>query len=135
MQAKNGQGRSGAHPRECAPRRAGNPKPSSGLGSGPLIHFEDTGGLHDRRSFLAFSKAGSLLAVNINASELLAVCIIDGDLPVAVLPPTIAAESRASPFPFGFVFLFQEVFLARGSIPTSLRPRKFLVDYLLVRHP
>ena len=98
-----------------APRRTGCLKPR--IRPERLVHFEDASSLDDRRPFLAFRKAGGFLAIDIDASEFLAVGVIDGDLPVAVLPAAVAAHSRAAPFPFGFFLISQEAPLKAASIP------------------
>jgi len=54
-----------------------------------LVDFHDAGGLHDRGFLLPVGKTLRALAVDINPGELLAVMVIDRDLPMLVLPPPV----------------------------------------------
>src|SRR6202007_503209 len=58
-----------------------------------LIDFHDARGLDHRRALLPLGETGGSLAVNIDARKLLAVSIVDRDLPVAVLSAAVAAAS------------------------------------------
>jgi hypothetical protein len=98
------------------------------------IHFEDAGGLHDRRPLLACGKAGGPLAVNIDPGEFFAVGVINGDLPVAVLPAAVVAESGTAFRLANSRFLFQEETSRSGSIPASASARKSQIDYPSVRY-
>jgi hypothetical protein len=62
------------------------------LGFG-LIDFEDPGGLDHWRLLLTFGEALGTVAVDIDASELFAVVVVDGDLPMAVLTSAVGLET------------------------------------------
>ena len=57
-----------------------------------LINFHDTRGFNDGRFLLALGKALGAFAIDIDAAELLAVMVIDGDLPMAMLASAIALK-------------------------------------------
>jgi hypothetical protein len=57
-----------------------------------LINFHDTRGFNDGRFLLSLGKTLGPFAINIDAAELLAVVVIDGDLPMAMLAPAVALK-------------------------------------------
>jgi hypothetical protein len=57
------------------------------------INFEDTRCFHDRRFFLPLGEALGALAVDVHTRELLAIVIVNGDLPVAVLAAAISTKA------------------------------------------
>jgi hypothetical protein len=67
-----------------------------------LVHFGDACAFHHRRFSLALGKLFGALAVYINAGELFAVSVIDGDLPVLMFAALIARPFCG----FGRSFLF-----------------------------
>jgi hypothetical protein len=70
-----------------------------------LIDFHDPSCLHDGRFFLAFGKPLGALAIDIDATEFLAVVIIHSDLPMAMLASAVAAEpARTFAFCLGSLF-------------------------------
>ena len=82
-----------------------------------LIDFHDARGFHDRRFLLAFGKPLSTFAVNIDASELFAVVIVHGYLPVAMFTPSILVEPARTLFfcpGFNLRFLHDEMALDAG---------------------
>ena len=66
---------------------------------GSLVNFEYTGRFYDRRFLLTLGKADGAVAVDIDASELLAVVVIDSHLPVAVPATPILVQSAGFPSP------------------------------------
>jgi hypothetical protein len=68
-----------------------------------LIHFGDAGAFDDGGALLTRGELGSLLAVDVDASEFLAVLVKDRDLPMAMLAAAIAVKPRAS-LPFRTYF-------------------------------
>jgi hypothetical protein len=82
--------RPGPHPRSRCPLRVNDPDRSS-------VHFSDASGFNDGRSLLTLGEMLGALAIDVYASELLTIVIIDGDLPVLVFAAPVAVES-SSPF-------------------------------------
>jgi hypothetical protein len=66
----------------------------------PSVDFQNTGSLNNRRLFLAFGKPFGAFAVDIDTSEALTVMIVNGNLPMAMLAPTVP------PKPGGLLFFF-----------------------------
>jgi hypothetical protein len=61
-----------------------------------LVNFDDARRLDDRRLFLALGEMPGSLFVNVHAGKFLAVLVVDGYLPVAMLAPFVAAQARTS---------------------------------------
>jgi hypothetical protein len=61
-----------------------------------LVDFSDASALDDGGSFLPRGEFGRFFAINIDAREFLAILIKDGDLPVAMLAPAVAAKPRTA---------------------------------------
>jgi hypothetical protein len=76
-----------------------------------LIDFQDAGRLNDGRSFLAFSKALGAFPIDIHPSKLLAIVIVDRDLPMAMFATLIALESGG---PLALLFCHAEL-LPKGT--------------------
>ncbi len=99
------------------PIRSGYMRPSA------LIHFENARRSHYRRSLLPRGEALSSVAVDINARKSLAVAIEDRHLPVAVLAPLVAMESRGlsrGPACGCFAFRFLGAVFLHVSIPRDV---------------
>jgi hypothetical protein len=58
-----------------------------------LINFHNSRGLDDRGFFLPVGKLLSAIAINVYASKLFAVGVIDGYLPMMVLPPLVTLHA------------------------------------------
>jgi hypothetical protein len=58
-----------------------------------LIDFDDSGRLHNWRFLLPVREAGRALPIDINPRELFSVMVVDRDLPMTVLAPTVTPES------------------------------------------
>ena len=71
-----------------------------------LINFHDTRGFNDGRFLLALGKALGAFAIDIDAAELLAVMVIDGDLPMAMLTSAVALKSASAFISFWLGTLF-----------------------------
>jgi hypothetical protein len=71
-----------------------------------LINFHDTRGFNDGRFLLALGKTLGAFAINIDAAELLAVVVIDGDLPMAMLASAIALKPARTLISFWLGTLF-----------------------------
>ena len=71
-----------------------------------LINFHDTRGFNDGRFLLALGKTLGAFAINIDAAELLAVVVIDGDLPMAMLAPAVALKPAGTLVRFWLGSLF-----------------------------
>src|SRR5712691_10075061 len=63
-----------------------------------LTDLNDARRLDDRRFLLPFGKFRGLGAVGVNPAKLLAVVIIDGDLPVPMFAPLVLTELGSSSF-------------------------------------
>src|SRR5208282_4366936 len=61
-----------------------------------LVHFHDARRLHHRRFLLALGKPGRAFAVDIDAGKLLAIMVINSNLPVPVLSPAVAMHPICS---------------------------------------
>lgn len=61
------------------------------------IDLNDSGALDDGRFFLALRKMLSAFSIDIDAGKLFAVMIINSDLPMTVLAPTIFLEPGRTP--------------------------------------
>jgi hypothetical protein len=88
-----------------------------------LIHFENTRRSHHRRSLLPRGEALGSVAVDINARESLTVAIKNRHLPVAVLAPLVAMESRglsSGPAPGCFALRFLGAVFLHDSMPRSV---------------
>jgi hypothetical protein len=66
------------------------------------VNFHDARGLDHRRAPLPFRKAGSPLAVDVDARKLLAVLVIDRDLPVTVFSAPVAPHAAGLAGTFRF---------------------------------
>jgi predicted dienelactone hydrolase len=66
------------------------------------VNFHDARGLDHRRTPLPFRKAGSPLAVDVDARKLLAVPVVDRHLPVAVLSAPVAPHAAGLAGTFRF---------------------------------
>jgi hypothetical protein len=60
-----------------------------------LINFHNSRGLDDRRFLLPVGKLLSAIAINVNASELFTVGIVNGYLPMVVLTPLVALHAAS----------------------------------------
>jgi hypothetical protein len=89
-----------------------------------LIDLEDTRCLHHRGLLLALGKALGAFTVDIDPGKLLAVVIIHGYLPVAVLATPILVQPSRPLCPF----LFHD-----GLTLESLNTRKFRLDRASVK--
>jgi hypothetical protein len=67
-----------------------------------LVNFHDACGLDHRRAPLPFREAGSPLAVDVDARELLAVPVVDRYLPVTVFPAPVAPHAAGLAGTFRF---------------------------------
>jgi hypothetical protein len=74
-----------------------------------LIDFHDASCLHDGRFFLAFGKTLGALAIDVDATELFAVVVIHGDLPMAMLASAVAAKPAGT-----FAFCLGSLFFHDG---------------------
>jgi hypothetical protein len=75
---------------ESAERAIG---PANRIRAAVLVDFQDAGGFHHGRFSLPLGETGGAIAVDIHASELFTVFIINRDLPMAVLSSTVPAHS------------------------------------------
>ena len=66
------------------------------------VNFHNASGLDHRRAPLPFRKAGRPLAVDVNPRKLLAVFVVDGYLPVAVLSAPVAPHAAGLAGTFRF---------------------------------
>ena len=57
-----------------------------------LIHFHNASCFHDGRLLLPFGKLLGAFAINIDATEFLAVVVIHGNLPVTMFAPAVLVE-------------------------------------------
>ena len=89
-----------------------------------LIDFHDARGLDHRRSLLPLGETGGSLAVNIDARKLLAVSIVDRDLPVAVLSAAVAPHSAGFAGLCRFCHSSSDGTAVTGTIAIPRRPRK-----------
>jgi hypothetical protein len=71
-----------------------------------LINFHDTRGFHDGRFLLALGKALGAFAINIHAPKFLAVVVVDGDLPMAMLASAVALKPAGTLVRFWLGTLF-----------------------------
>ena len=67
--------------------------PTNGMRAAILVYFQDAGGFHHGRFSLPLGETGGAIAVDIDASELFTVFIINRDLPMAVLPSAVSPHS------------------------------------------
>jgi|SRR5580698_4137653 hypothetical protein len=93
--AAQGTDRGGAHPQTQGVPDSQVEKPAS-----RLIHFQNSSRLHDRRLLLTFGEPLGAFAINVYTTELLAIVVIHGNLPVAVLASTVLVEPVGT-FRFG----------------------------------
>ena len=71
-----------------------------------LINFHDARGFNDGRFLLSLGKTLGPFAINIDAAELLAVVVIDGDLPMAMLASAVALKPARTLIRFWLGTLF-----------------------------
>jgi hypothetical protein len=57
-----------------------------------LIHFQNASRFHDGRLLLTLGEPLGAFAIDVDATELLAVMVIHGNLPVAMFAPAILVE-------------------------------------------
>ena len=88
-----------------------------------LVDFQNACRLYDRRFLLALGEALGAVAVDVDASELLAVMIVDRHLPVPVLATPIFVQPRG---PLHSFFLFHDWLIpsGRGIVQVSAPKRK-----------
>ena len=80
-------------------------KPSIGL-----VYFQNASRLHHGRLLLTLGKPLGTLSINVDAGELLAVVVIHGHLPVAVLASSVPLKP-AGTLCFGFRFFHDGITL------------------------
>jgi hypothetical protein len=61
-----------------------------------LIDFQDSSSLHDGRFFLAISETLGAIAVDVDSGKLLAIVVVDGHLPVAMLAAAVFTQSAGT---------------------------------------
>jgi hypothetical protein len=59
------------------------------------VYFHNAGRLYDWGLLLALGELLGTLTINVNPGEFLAICVINGHLPVMVLSPFIVAHSAS----------------------------------------
>ena len=88
------------------------------------VNFHDARGLDHRRAPLPFRKAGSPLAVDVDARKLLAVPVVDRHLPVTVLPAPVAPHAAGLAGTFRFRHSSSDGTSVTGTIAIPQRQRK-----------
>jgi hypothetical protein len=66
------------------------------------VDFQDARRFHHGRLLLAFGESLGAFSINVNASELLSVVIVNGHLPVAMLASAVLVKTAGFPTPLLF---------------------------------
>ena len=91
-----------------------------------LIHFQNSGRFHHRRLLLTFGEPLGTFAIDIDATELLAIVVIHGDLPVSVFASSVLVEPAGT---FGSGFCLRRLLFHDGLDLNGARDyRKFRFD-------
>lgn len=75
------------------PRLYANLQVKNSFGGRPSVDFQDACRFYDGRFFLPVCKPLSSVAIDIYPGKLFSIAVVDGDLPVAMFPPAVAAQS------------------------------------------
>jgi hypothetical protein len=90
-----------------------------------LIHFQNSSRFHHRRLLLAFGEPFGAFAIDVYATELLAVVVIHCDLPVSVFASSVLVEPAGA---LGSGFCLRRLLFHDGLDLNARDYRKFRID-------